>query len=549
MPSVKPESTTSETENNKSNAKKKSKKKTATANDKGKSKPSKPASGSSKKASQSSNPERPVKYPKLEVEETQITASLAKELLGWAPAPEGVRKGVYSFGKKRVFMRHNVGNRPINLSHVRTLQQEILRKNWQFNCENVIVGKTALLVNGQHRLLALILAVEEWDRYPGKWKDYWQTEPVIDSLIVFGASEDDRVINTYDTGRPRTGTDVLYRSPLFADTPTADRKKLARICDFAVKVLWDRTGTKYNAYSPRRTHSELFDFLERHPRLVKCVQHIFQEDGADRGIGKFISPGAAAALMYLMGSSESDATKYRAKQNAGSDRQLDWSMSQKAADFWAEFSAGAKPLKAAKDEIVSAANHGGRLIDKQCAVIAKAWELFSQGHNATPKKVELVYETDGDGVETLAENPVVGGIDLGRVDRFDMEDDELVPEEEPEKPTEKKPAAKKKSGKKKANKKSKQKSSEPFVYDKTLEAKRAGDSWQVGDTAWVRDNEGDHFYGPIMKLYDTDDGKRMAEVTDAEGNDWTVAIGDLWYVHPDSKPKRKKKVPAPSLEG
>ncbi len=206
-----------------------------------------------------------------------ITLQKAKDLLGWEEE-EGIpyKKDflLKDFHGTKIRCFNNVTNRPLYKPNLENLKQEILRNRWQLNGEPIIVGKTGLILNGQHSLLSFIAAVQEWTKDKDKWP-LTTEEPTLDKLIVFGIDESDAVINTMDTCKPRSLADVIYRSEFFAGTNQAERNKLSKITDYAIKLIWDRTGVS-NAFGLRNTHSESLDFLQRHPKLIDCFKHIFQ---------------------------------------------------------------------------------------------------------------------------------------------------------------------------------------------------------------------------------------------------------------------------------
>lgn len=383
---------------------------------------------------------RPVVFPdydvklRLAAEGTAVTADYMKELLGWEEETEGgaafgdehVREVSALYGKK-VRMLNNIHNRPIYPDVLRSLRQVILRKQWRMNGEPMIIGKTGLTLSMQHRGIALILARQEWKE--GKqslhWQSVWDTEPVLDTLIVYGIDESDETVNTLDTGKGRNETDVFYRSQFFADLPSSDRKVAARICHYAVKMLWERTGhadVGFNAFSPKRTMGETLDFVNRHPKLLDVVRHIFTED-KQSAISAHLSPGYSTALCYLMATSASDSDSYRVSDppcevtDAG-DKVVDFSHWDKAMDFWVLLAAGGAELKAVRQGLKALVPEDGPMAGQKpplgykLAVIVNGWREFVQTGTTTDDGVSLNFIRDEGGIDQLTE-PVCGGIDLG----------------------------------------------------------------------------------------------------------------------------------------
>lgn len=387
---------------------------------------------------------REVIYPKLKVvvmdpagedRETgkpgqPMTADDCKRLMGWQEEVGAVKFGSdYLFTDKRdkkVLCTNNVANRPLYMSTVEMLIGEILYRRWNTNGEPIIIGKTALVLNGQHQMIALPLAVQIWEdaggpRKDNKYHEYWETPPTITKLIVFGIDEDDKVVNTMDTCKPRSLADVIYRSEYFKTMAKIDRLKVAKITEYAIKMLWARTGAGLDAFSPKRTHAESLDFIARHPRVLSCVKHIYEEDGSDGKIKRFLSPGYSAAFLYMMGSAATerendDKTGYSQVAHPN-ESLLDWSQWDKACEFFVMLAAGHKvmePIRSALGELFQGKGCGGSSEERQ-ALIAKAWACYSDTGEVDGADLELQYETGEDESSmVLAECPTVGGIDLGR---------------------------------------------------------------------------------------------------------------------------------------
>lgn len=365
--------------------------------------------------------ERPVKYDKPIVKlfygDKALTGKLAREkLLGWQEAQDSEQKLLTDAYGKKIICHNNVSNRPLYLGVVTTLKQEILRRRWQRNMENIIIGCTGLVLNGQHRLIAFVLAIQEWELHPELWKQYWPTEPVLETSIGFGANESDDVVNTLDTCKPRSLADVIYRSPYFADMNNSERKAAARITDYGVRLLWSRTGVA-NAFAIRRTHSESLDFIARHDRILECVKHIHAENGSEKQLGEFISPGYAAALLYLMASSSTDPTEYRNSDNPN-EGMLDWDNWDKACDFWVYLASGNEQLSAVSKALGKMINDDGGSVDEQCAILVKAWLAYAADKPIDAKTLKLNYHTEDD-IRSLTDFPSAGGIDLGDPDSLD----------------------------------------------------------------------------------------------------------------------------------
>tara|TARA_R110002020_G_scaffold376130_1_gene587253 strand:- start:119 stop:1465 length:1347 start_codon:yes stop_codon:yes gene_type:complete len=367
--------------------------------------------------------------------EDYIDVEQAKELLGWIEAEDGekpLKEFNFAVGKRKVFLANNISNRPISKGNYDSLIQEILRCRWMFNGESIIIGRTGLILNGQHTLIALVLAAEIHNESPDL--SCWTgEEPYIDKIIVYGVDEGDAVVNTMDTCRPRSLADVLYRSTYFKSLKLtqAHMKKVARIGDFCVRTLWHRTGVCYDAFSAsKRTHSEALDFIDRHSKLVDCVAHIFNEDTTEKKISKLIPCGTAAGLLYMMASSKTPFHEYYTDEAERNESTLDWSNQEKAEEFWTLLAGRAPEFQKVMYALAEVSSSEDSTSEEVIAVIVKAWNLFLSGKKMSTEKLKLEYHTDDDGFRKLAECPTVGGIDQGKPEEPEAEYEDEESEEE-----------------------------------------------------------------------------------------------------------------------
>lgn len=364
-------------------------------------------------------------YPDIEVHvcigDNALTADIAKDLLGWKSETKGIKFGdsyiLIDENKCKVRCFNNTKNRPLNEEWCRSLAQDILNRRWQINLETIIIGQDAQVLSGQHRLIGLVLASQLWaNDKTGHWKEKWDTEPVIETLVAFGADESEECTRTLDNVRPRTLSDVLYVGGSFGMHKPKDRKVLVRIVDYAVRLLWQRTGVSRNEFVSKRTHSEALDFISNHPRILDAVRHVYDEDQGGN-IRKFIGLGYAAGLLYLMAASNDSRDAYvGGGDDQPSEVRIDMGRWEDACQFWTLFgqATGLRAVKVAIQPQPESEDEEQRLmtIHEQLAIIVKAWLAFIDGQPVTAKTVALRYQTK-DGFRMLTESPTVGGIDVG----------------------------------------------------------------------------------------------------------------------------------------
>lgn len=379
---------------------------------------------------------RPVVHDKLVVVECStatkrgpLTVDEMKDILNWETEKEFQKRMVeekggelahYIYGDdyhcknlsgEKVRCWNNLNNRPFDEKWCENLIHTILHGQWAgphtvpgetVNGETIRISKYDRVISGQHQMTACILASEFLARdraagvdpptapkYPA-WAKHGN--PFLETIVVVGMSEDPRVLMTVDYVKPRSVADVFYTSSVFQDATRQDRQELCRVLASACDFLWSRTDAR--GY---RTHLEVVGFMERHPRLLDCVLHLFKLNRASKTGGRKISnlrlqPGQCAAVMYVMGCSgpKTDGDEYRNMDPAPSEKNergkdtLDWSYWDRATQFFSLLAGDVSfsQVRTALGQLITSsaddeANQGmgGRLLEK-LAILSKAWERW-----------------------------------------------------------------------------------------------------------------------------------------------------------------------------
>ena len=350
-----------------------------------------------------------------------ITVERAQEILGWEIRDAGDAYHFRDTEGQFVFCSNNLKNRPLYRANWTKLRTEILAGRWRLNGEPVIIGEFGSVLNGQHTLIALCLAAQERELNPDLY-DYWDEEPYIEKVVTTGICEDDEIINTLDTCRPRSFGDCIFRSDYFSDiTKPAIRKKISKVVEFAVREVWSRTGKK-DPFSTQRTHSESMDFIEKHPRILECVRFCFEtNDGLEKYLERFLSLGAISGLHYLMSTSHSSDSDYYQDQT---EYHLNFQAQESAEEFWRAIATNDKHLSLLRKYLSPLGGLGNRDKEERTALICKAWEAWSDDKPIDDHSLHLEYGTNESGKTIVIDNCSVGGIDLGNKGK--NEDDEMV---------------------------------------------------------------------------------------------------------------------------
>lgn len=422
---------------------------------------------------QAEEPPRQVIYPKVDTEicelETAITADTMKQILGWETEDEyadrliketpGLTREecrfeegdfVLDWFNNKVKMWNNNHNRPLNRPKGLEYAQTLLNREWAgpltipgetINGEPFIISRTGNVISGQHRGFGLIVAYQRWssEKEKYRWKEKWPTEPVLETLLVTGISDNVKVLQTIDNVLARSLTDVMYVAGIFAhDTPPKNRveqRECSRMLDYCISLLWERTGANKDSGASYQTHGASSNFLERHPRVLDCVRHLFDEN-KNRGISAAkLSPGQCAAMLYLMAAASSDGDLYR-NADPPMEKLLEFSMWDDAKQFWLEFGANKEGTRGheVRKAVLFLADEdepgkSGRLVEKMC-VLAKAWTVWQSPAKLTFEEIDpaSMYQIK-DGVNHLVEFPDFGGIDVGPPQKKEKEAPDPKPEE------------------------------------------------------------------------------------------------------------------------
>lgn len=353
----------------------------------------------------------------------------------------------------------NINNRPLDGGWVQQLAQDVVTKCYLLNGENIIIGKTRLVISGQHRMIALIWACWLWskaratpeaERTPDqrKWLKVWPEEPYIESLVSYGIDEDQETLMSIDNTKARTDADNFYTSELVEEiltnlgtNRTSARKECSSMMQDAVKVIFQRTGA--GNVAGYKTKQVTMQFAKTHRTILQCTQHIYSENSGAGGrpisdLG--IKGGQAVAMMYLMGSCTTHGDAYRSKAER-TEEGFDWGFMEKAKEFWSLLAASnpdvtgpmanptavavMKPVRQALAGIIDP-NEGGagnEQHDERSAIIAKAWGIFKEDCDILKASLDLRYDIDREPdtgrvvKRKLLECPLFGspsGVDLGK---------------------------------------------------------------------------------------------------------------------------------------
>lgn len=144
------------------------------------------------------------------------------------------------------WLQCNTHNRPVRRAHVKFLARQIMDGQWQLNGQAIIVADTNDILDGQHRLLAVIDA-----------------GMAIKSLVVYGITRE--AFKTIDTGAVRTAADALA---LWHPEAGGHRVK-----DISAAVRWlQRLEAGFYGTATKMSNTDVLEYVAAHPSIWRSAE-------------------------------------------------------------------------------------------------------------------------------------------------------------------------------------------------------------------------------------------------------------------------------------
>jgi len=180
---------------------------------------------------------------------TLVTPSIAKELL-----------------------HNNSNNRQVNQSNISFLAEEILNDRFRYNGESIIVSISGNLLDGQHRLMAVVKANKE-----------------VHMNIV--KDVDDETVGTIDTGAARTAGNVLHMHDIVNSNNVAS----------TIKRILEKIGTERRMIERKAvkiSNFEILEFYKLHSELLQKMT-LFCSSLHNTNV-KIMTISLMASYLYLL---------------------------------------------------------------------------------------------------------------------------------------------------------------------------------------------------------------------------------------------------------
>lgn len=195
------------------------------------------------------------------------------------------------------YLKKNTQNRPVNNMHVSRLAADMTAGEWQVNGEAIIFADDGTLLDGQHRLEAVVLS--------------GATVPM---SVVAGVSKD--AFKTIDIGKKRTGADALA---------TFDERFMTHRVVMAAAIrniaMFDADG----AYKDKRVgvmpHGHTIEFATKNRKqLERALDHTLHLSWARR-----LVPASCLVALYFLFSQKDpfETERFFHKLNTGENMSKD----------------------------------------------------------------------------------------------------------------------------------------------------------------------------------------------------------------------------------
>jgi len=241
---------------------------------------------------------------------------------------------------KELLSRNNK-NRTIKEDRVNVLARDILAGNWKQTGETIKIGLAGNLLDGQHRLSAIVRA-----------------NCSVNVLMAYDV--DDSAFDYIDTGVPRKANDVVAIGGYANASVVAAGLRQVVLYERGSFSGDARGGSGYRFI----TNHEIMDALTRHPDFTEAVTTYNRLAKASRGgSGLLIGPGLGSFFIYQFG-----------KQNK-----------EKASEFFMGLAGqiafdADSPVFKLRERLIANRVSNTRLSSRSiAAIVIKSWVLFKEG--------------------------------------------------------------------------------------------------------------------------------------------------------------------------
>jgi len=245
---------------------------------------------------------------------------------------------------KELLSRNNK-NRPVKEDRVNVLARDILAGNWKQTGETVKIGLAGNLLDGQHRLAAIVKA-----------------NGSVNVMIAYDV--DDSAIDYIDTGVSRSASDVLSIGGHNNAGVMASGLRQLVVYERGLFSGEGRGGSKSGRLV---TNHEVVDALNRHPHFIDAVQTYNRlAKAAKGGSGLMIGPSLGSFFIYQFSKQDQEKATEFFMGLAG----------QMAFD-------ADSPVFKLRERLIANRVANAKLASRTiAAIVIKSWNLFKEGKKA-----------------------------------------------------------------------------------------------------------------------------------------------------------------------
>lgn len=190
----------------------------------------------------------------------------------------------------RNWLGNNINNRNMSKRRINIYAKQMVNDEWQVNGEAIKLTDKGILLDGQHRLQAIV-----------------QANKTIKSYVITGVGSD--VFKTIDTGKGRGAADILAIAGFENATATAAAVKAYHNIMANYKVLEDNRSGR-----AMMSNQGILKFVQDTKNFAKNVKEAMQY----KKFVKFVTPSNAGALYHLFSKvSAADAAQFFHEVNSG----------------------------------------------------------------------------------------------------------------------------------------------------------------------------------------------------------------------------------------
>ena len=238
------------------------------------------------------------------------------------------------------YLSQNTNNRPLNKSRVQAYANAMMRGEWQFNGDPVRFDEDGCLIDGQHRLSAIV-----------------QSSIPMKMLVIRNLPQS--TFKTIDVGAKRSPSDLAALAGVKNSTNATAGARLY--------LTWLATGTIYATVDKSPTSSQILDFVTSNSILDRATTYVC----GSRFHKKFLSP-SVSCFLYLAFSTIDEEKAIEFMNEIREPTSVDWQ----------------NPAFLLRERITQSSLGKTRLRkNEMVALVMKAWRHWIKGEKVKQLKV------------------------------------------------------------------------------------------------------------------------------------------------------------------